>query len=63
MMEQNKTEIKQLLIDLGISQASLSRRFSIPLRTIEDWCAGRRNPPPYVTAMIVKLLEKETSTW
>ena len=53
------TYIKQLLADRGISQADLSRRFSIPLRTVEDWCAGRRTPPPYVTTMLDKLLVKE----
>lgn len=53
------SEIKQLLADCGISQAELSRRFNIPIRTVEDWCAGRRNPPPYVTTMIDKLLVKE----
>ena len=51
--------IKQLLADRGISQAELSRRFNIPVRTVEDWCAERRTPPPYVTTMIDKLLVKE----
>lgn len=51
--------IKQLLADRGISQAELSRRFNIPVRTVEDWCAERRNPPPYVITMLDKLLVKE----
>lgn len=56
-MDQNKTEVRQLLADHGISQTELSRRFDIPLRTVQDWCAGRRTPPPYVVTMLTKLLE------
>lgn len=51
--------IKELRQSTGLSQAAFSERFEIPRRTIEDWEAGRRNPPPYVPRLIEKLIEKE----
>ena len=39
---------------LGDSQKAFSKRYEIPLRTLEDWEAGRRKPAPY----ILKLLER-----
>ena len=51
--------IKEICEKYGMKQVELSRRFGIPLRTVEDWHAGRRNPPPYVPGMIEALLENE----
>ena len=39
---------------LGVSRAEFSRRYGIPVRTLEEWDAGRRTPPEYV----VNLLER-----
>lgn len=36
----------------GMSQAEFSRLFGIPVRTVQDWDAGRRNPPSYVKQLI-----------
>lgn len=36
----------------GLSRAEFSRRYGIPLRTIEDWEAGRRVPPDYLVRLI-----------
>lgn len=51
--------IKEICEKYGLKQVELSHRFGVPLRTVEDWHAGRRNPPPYVPGMIVELLEAE----
>ena len=48
--------IKQLCEQYGISQSELARRYDIPLRTVQDWHAGRRTPPPYVIKMLDELL-------
>lgn len=40
----------------GCTQAELSNRFNIPARTIQDWDAGRRTPPPYVPLMMLEIL-------
>lgn len=36
----------------GLSQRDLSSLVGIPLRTIEDWEAGKRNPPEYVVRLL-----------
>ncbi|MGM9549029.1 MAG: helix-turn-helix domain-containing protein [Faecousia sp.] len=42
--------------DAGLSQRKLAERFCIPVRTVEDWCAGKRIPPDYVRMMIQESL-------
>ena len=40
-------------------EPELARRFEIPLRTVQDWHAGRRKAPDYVVKMIDRLLQLE----
>jgi DNA-binding transcriptional regulator YiaG len=51
--------IQTLLSDHGLTQTGLSKRFGIPLRTVQDWCAGRRTPPPYVITLLQIALEAQ----
>jgi hypothetical protein len=51
--------IKQLCEEYGIGQMELSRMYDIPWRTVQDWYAGRRNPPPYVVRMLDELLRAD----
>lgn len=44
--------IKQIRALHGITQRQLSEELGIPLRTIEDWEAGRRKPPEYLAELI-----------
>ena len=48
--------VKDIAAEAGLSQRKLSDRFCIPLRTVEDWCAGKRTPPDYVRMMMQELL-------
>lgn len=48
--------VKQIAADAGMAQRSIAERFCIPLRTVEDWCAGKRTPPDYVRMMMQELL-------
>ena len=50
--------IKSLIADSGLTQKAFAERFHIPLRTVEDWATGRRNPPEYVVRMISELLSR-----
>ena len=50
------TEIAQICEIHGLTQTELAKRFGIPLRTVQDWHAGRRVPPGYVVRMMVELL-------
>ena len=51
--------IKELREQTGLSQGQFAARFQIPVRTLQDWEQGRREPPPYVVAMIQRILELE----
>ena len=46
--------IKEARKSVGITQRTLSELLEIPLRTIEDWDSGKRNPPRYVEKLIVE---------
>lgn len=52
--------IREICEEYGLSQTELSKRFGIPLRTVQNWHGGVRIPPPYVVAMIERILDKET---
>ena len=56
---EEKTQIARICEDYGLSQTALAKRFDIPLRTVQDWHAGRRKAPDYVIKMIGRLLELE----
>ena len=49
--------IKEARDQAGLSRAEMSRLFEIPIRTLEEWDAGRRTPPPYVEKLIIEKLE------
>lgn len=51
--------IKDICDEYGLSQTALSKRFGIPLRTVQDWHGGRRTPPGYLLAMMADILAKE----
>lgn len=48
--------IKELCDKYNLKQIELSRRFEIPIRTVQDWYREVRTPPEYVVRMIEKLL-------
>lgn len=48
--------IRSIRTTWGCTQAQLSERFNISRRTVEDWDAGRRTPPPYVPLMMLEIL-------
>ena len=45
----------------GLSRAAFSRRYKIPVRTLEDWEAGKRIPPEYVLELLARVtaIDKE----
>ena len=57
MDTQNK--IKELRIQTGLNRKEFSAYIGIPLRTIEDWEAGRRMPPEYIPRLIAYQLKYE----
>lgn len=51
--------IREICKKYGLSQTALAKRFGIPLRTVQDWHAERRQPPEYVVSMMVEVLERD----
>lgn len=58
-MDENTTPIAELCKRYGLSQTALAKHFDIPLRTVQDWHAGRRKAPDYVVNMMDRLLSLE----
>ena len=50
-MDTAKT-IKELRESTGMSRKEFSEHTGIPVRTLEDWEAGRRTPPEYIPRLI-----------
>jgi DNA-binding transcriptional regulator YiaG len=48
--------IKDARMAAGLSRTEMSRRFEIPLRTLEAWDAGDRTPPAWAEKLIVEKL-------
>lgn len=44
---------------LDVSRSEFSRRYNIPIRTLEDWDSGRTNPPAYVTQLLERVVKED----
>ena len=44
--------IKELRQQTGMNRREFSEYTKIPIRTLEDWEAGKRNPPEYVPRLL-----------
>ena len=51
--------VKDLCKEYGYSQTGLAKRFGIPLRTVQNWHGGQREPAPYVVPMMEEILRRE----
>ena len=52
-------KIRKLREQTGMTRKDFSIHIGIPLRTIEDWEAGRRKPPEYIPRLIEYQLKYE----
>lgn len=52
-------KIRRLREQTGMTRKDFSMHIGIPLRTIEDWEAGRRRPPEYIPRLIEYQLKYE----
>lgn len=46
--------MRELIRAAGRSQAAFAREMAIPLRTVQDWCAGRRSCPVWVRFLLAE---------
>ena len=51
--------IKDLRESTGMSRKEFSEHTGIPVRTLEDWEAGRRTPPEYIPRLLAFQIELE----
>ena len=51
--------IRELRESINMSRREFSSHTGIPVRTLEDWEAGRRTPPEYVPRLIAYQLKYE----
>lgn len=55
--------IKEMRSYLGgekpLSKAEFSRIYNIPVRTLEDWDAGKRVPPEYVLHLLTRAVQMD----
>lgn len=42
-----------------LSKAEFSRRYEIPVRTLEDWESGKRVPPKYVLHLLTRVIKMD----
>lgn len=44
--------MRELVSRTGLSQTAFAKRTGIPLRTVQNWCAGTRDCPAYVRFLL-----------
>lgn len=49
-------QIKSIRARTGLTRAAFAAEYDLPLRTLEDWEAGRRQPPPYVIRLLSEVV-------
>lgn len=52
-------KIRGLRAQTGMTRKAFAEHIGIPLRTVEDWEAGRRRPPEYIPRLIAFQLKYE----
>lgn len=58
-LEKQINRLKKIREDLGMNRTEFSQYMGIPLRTLEEWEAGRRQMPDYVLRLIVYYTKME----
>lgn len=51
--------IRELRAQTGMTRKDFASHLGIPLRTVEDWEAGKRKPPEYIPRLIMYQLKYE----
>lgn len=44
---------------LGVSRAEFCRRYDIPLRTVQDWDLGQRQPPEWIYSLLERVVTED----
>lgn len=54
--------IKQIRQSTNLTQKQFAEYFDIPLRTVQEWEQGRRNPPDYIPKLLERIWNVENQT-
>lgn len=52
-------KLRTIRTEAGWKRPKMVERVGVPLRTIEDWEAGKANPPEYVQNLVLDRLQLE----
>lgn len=52
---------KELRAILGVSRAEFSRRYNIPIRTLENWESGSSRPPEWAFALLERAVREDAT--
>ncbi len=58
-IEIQTSTLKKIREDLGMNRTEFSHYIDIPLRTLEEWEAGRRQMPDYVLRLLAYYIKTE----
>lgn len=50
--ETTNMTIQEIRLQTGLTRKEFCVKYGLPIRTMEDWEAGRRNPPEYIPRML-----------
>lgn len=53
------SRIKDARLAAGLTQAELSKKYNIPIRTIEDWDSGRHKPSEWLENLIIRVISED----
>lgn len=45
---------KELVEETGLTQTAFAKQAGIPIRTVQDWCAGKRSCLPYIRFLLAE---------
>lgn len=54
-----ETESRRIRAILGISRAEFSRRYHIPIRTLEEWDSGKNHPSVYIMELLERAVKED----
>lgn len=58
MVENNTNEIKELRLKLGVTQAEISKKLGVPLKTWVNWEQGLSSPVAWARRLLIKELQR-----
>lgn len=53
------SKIKDARLEVGLTRAELSKKYNIPIRTLEDWDSGRRKPSEWLENLIIRVINED----